>query len=349
MKKLTLFSLIIGIILMSSNLFSQDNFKVVMKENTGGNMQQINENLSYEELQSEAVDHYRKDSIDTAIIYMEYAQKKYPENDNSSLNILAQMYTVDGQYSKAIAVWKKGIEKGYFYNLNNEAYQKYYKDNNDFEKLAKIEKVKIEACHILHEVLLPENYDKKKLYPVLFIFHGNNRNIELSKTVWTSEIMKEKFISVFLQSYVPMNENTYQWVANDEKTNKEFKEIYDNIMKTYSVDTNKIIFAGMSAGGRKVVEYAFNEFIPMSGLVLNCPVIPTDITEEALKQFVEKNKRIGIITGEKDFALDGQKKLLTDIENLNGKTKMLVNKDLGHLFAEDFSVRLDEYLKWVLE
>ena len=120
-------------------------------------------------------------------------------------------------------------------------------------------------------------------------------------------------------------------------------------MATYSVDTTKIVFAGMSAGGRKVVEYAFTEFIPMTGLVLNCPVIPKDIKEETIKKFIEKNKKIGIITGENDFALEGQKKLLSDIENLNGKTKMIVNKKLGHVFAEDFSTILDEYLKWVIE
>jgi tetratricopeptide (TPR) repeat protein len=349
MKKLALFSLIIGIVLMSSNLFSQDNSKVVMKENSGVKMQQIDENLSYDELQSKVIDYYRKDSIDTAIFYMEYAQNKFPEKDMQSLKTLGKLYTIAGQYSKAITIWKQGFEKGFFYDLNNESYQKYYKDNPDFTKLAKIEKDKIDASHILYEVLLPKNYDKNRLYPTLFIFHGNNRNIELSKSVWISEIMKEKFISVFVQSYINMGEDTFQWVPKDEKTNKEFKEIYDNIMSTYSVDTNKIIFSGMSAGGSKVVEYAFNEFVPMSGLVLNCPVIPTDITEEAVKEFVEKNKRIGIITGEKDFALVGQKKLVSDIENLNGKTKMIVNKGLGHVFSEDFSIKLDEYLKWVIE
>ena len=62
------------------------------------------------------------------------------------------------------------------------------------------------------------------------IFHGNNRNIEISKSVWISETMKKKFITVFVQSYANMTENTYQWLAKDDKTNKEFKEIYDNIM-----------------------------------------------------------------------------------------------------------------------
>ena len=310
---------------------------------------QIDENLTYSELQSEAVNYYRKDSIDKAILFMEYAHQKFPENEMQSFKGLGQLYTRGGKYSKAVEVWKKGVDKGYFYNLNSNRYKELYKDNADFTELAKIEKDKNDASHIKYEVILPTNYNKNKPYPTLFIFHGNNRSIERSKLSWISETMKENFISVFVQSYTYMSQNTFQWIPNDDKTNKEFKEIYGNIMTKYFIDTNNIIFAGMSAGGRKVVEYAFNEFIPMTGLVLNCPVIPTDIDEEAIKRFVDKNKRIGIITGENDFALEAQKELLSDIDSLNGKTKIVVNKNLGHVFAEDFSIIFDEYLKWVIE
>ncbi len=339
MRKFSLRRILVFSIFLSGNLFCQDR-----------SAEKIDESLSYGELRSTAIDHLRKDSIDSAIYYMEFAHKKFPENDMQSLKILGQMYTKAGLFSKAVSVWKEGIYKGYYYDLNNEVYQRLYKDNIEFAKLAKIEKDKINALHILTEVLLPENYDNKERYPVLFIFHGNNRNIETSKLSWVSETMKNEYISVFLQSYVPMNDSTFQWLTTDDgKTNEEFRKIYDNVIKTYSVDTDRIIFAGMSAGGRKAVEYAFSEFVPVSGLVLNCPVIPADITEEEVKQFAEKNKRIGIITGEKDFALAAQKKLISDIENLNGKVKLLVNQDLGHEFSENFPVIFDEYLRWVKE
>ena len=310
---------------------------------------QIDENLSYREIQTKAIDYYRANIMDSAILFMEFAYEKFPDEDLRSTRTLGAFYAIAGQHSKAIKIWKYGIEKGYYYRLNSDRYQEAFKDNADFAEIAKNEKDKIDAAHIEHEVILPTNYDKDKFYPTLFIFHGNNRNIETSKQSWTSEIMRDQFISVFLQSYVHMSQSSFQWIPNDEKTNKEFKEIYDNIMATYPVDTNKIIFSGMSAGGRKALEYAFNEFIPMTGLVLNCPVVPRDITEDAIKQFVVKNKRIGIITGENDFALAAQQKLMHNIDSLKGQSKIIVNENLGHNFSEDFSSLLDEYLKWVIE
>ena len=67
----------------------------------------------------------------------------------------------------------------------------------------------------------------KKTYPVLYIFHGNNRNIGKSKTNWKSPLMSEEFITVFLQSYLPATSEDFRWVTNDDKTRKEFQEIYD--------------------------------------------------------------------------------------------------------------------------
>ena len=310
---------------------------------------QIDENLSYSDLQTKAIDYYRANNMDSAILFMEFAYERFPDEDLRSTRTLGAFYAIAGQHSKAIKIWKYGIEKGYYYRLNSDRYKEAFKDNAEFAELAKIEKDKIDAAHIKYEVILPTNYDKHKLYPTLFIFHGNNRNIETSKQSWISEIMTDNYISIFVQSYVHMSLSSFQWIPNDEKTNNEFKEVYDNIMATYSVDTNKIIFSGMSAGGRKALEYAFSDFIPVSGLVLNCPVVPRDISEDAIKQFVEKNKRIGIITGENDFALVAQKKLLSDIEKFEGQNKLIVNKDLGHAFSEDFSSLLDEYLKWIIK
>ncbi len=310
---------------------------------------QIDENLSFSEIQSKAIDYFRNNNADSAILYMEFAYQKFPENDIRSINILGSMYTRAGHYSKAIDIWKLGIEKGHYYNLNNPRYQEFYKDNVDFAAIAKIEKDKIDAAHMKHEVILPSNYDTNKSYPTVFIFHGNNRSIETSKQSWISKTMKDECITVFLQSYVHMDQGTFQWLPNDEKTNKEFKEIYDAVMANYAVNKKKIIFTGMSAGGRKAIEYAFNEFVPMSGLVLNCPVIPNDIQEDAIQQFVSANKKIGIITGENDFALVAQKKLVSDIEKIEGQSKLIENKGLGHEFPENFSNFLDDYLQWVIE
>ena len=304
---------------------------------------------SFDELESVTRDFYKKKNIDSSILAMEYAFKNFPKDEEKATIILAFLYTKTGNFSKAIEIWKSGLEKGHFYGLNNKAYEKDYKDNSDFAKLVEIEKNRDNASHVEYEVVLPTNYNSKNPYPILFIFHGNTRNIEKAKKSWTSQMMNDKYISIFVQSYAHWSSVGYIWISNDDKTKKEFKEIYDNIMTTYQVDTNKIVFAGMSAGGKIVLDFAFNELVPMSGIILNCPVVPDSINDHSIKQFIETNKRIGIITGEKDFALNNQKELISRIDSLEGFNRITINKDIGHTFAEDFSILLDEYLKWIIE
>jgi predicted esterase len=310
---------------------------------------QIDKNLSYEELENSAISAFRNNNADSAIMIMEYALEEFPEELGSTTYILAQIYTRAGNYSRATEIWEIGINKGYSYDLNNEVYQKYYKDNADFERLAKIEKNRMDTMHLKHEVILPTGFSPKKSYPVLFVFHGNNRNIEKSKISWNAPIMNREFITVFLQSYIPSSPTNFKWIPKDEKIKKEFTEIYNEILKTYPIDDSKIIFAGMSAGGKKALDFTLNNYFPVSGLVLNCPVVPENVTDEMITQFVEKNKKLAIITGENDFALKGQKNLVSSIEKQAGQTKIIVTEGLGHSFAENFTEILDEYLSWVIE
>ena len=91
-----------------------------------------------------------------------------------------------------------------------------------------------------------------------------------------------------------------------------------------------------------------NLFVPVSGLVLNCPVVPT-VADNFMTQYVIAKNKLGIITGENDFALKGQKSLVNTLDSLGGQTKMFITKDMGHSFPENFTLLLDEFLKWVIE
>ena len=310
---------------------------------------QVDKSLSYEELETSATSAYRNNNADSAIMIMEYALKKFPEEFARTTNILAHIYTRTNHLSKAIEIWEIGINKGYMFDLNNPYYQDYYKDNADFEALAQIEKSRLDTMHLKYEIVLPTEYDNKKMYPILFVFHGNNRNIEKSKISWNAPIMTEEFISVFLQSYIPSSPTDFKWVSKDDKIKKEFTDIYNQILKNYPVDEAKIIFAGMSAGGKKAMDFTLNNYFPVSGLVLNCPVPPQNITNEMITKFVETNKRIGIITGENDFALESQNSFVSRVDSLGGETRITVTEGLGHSFAENFTQLLDDYLRWVIK
>ena len=313
---------------------------------------QFDKFTTYEELDSIAREYFQSKNLDSAIVVREYARIKFPEHDKNATLILDFLYLRNNQDSKSLENWDYGLKKRYFFGLSLNWNKNRFKDNHEFNRLAKIDKQIGDSlsnlAHVEYEVVLPTNYSLHKEYPLLFVFHGNNRNLLQSKPIWTSDVVKDKFITVYLQSYIYMSLSAYQWKLDDEKTNKEFKEIYEQIIKQYHVNKSKVIFSAMSRGGSIAIDYAFNQFVPISGLVLNCPVIPK-ISDSSINAFVAKNEKIAIITGENDWALKKQKDLINKVDSLDGNSKITVNEGLGHQFAPGFSTKLDGYLEWILE
>jgi len=313
---------------------------------------QFDKFTTYEELGSIAREYFQSNNLDSAIVVREYARIKFPEHDKNATLILDFLYLRNNQDSKSLENWDYGLKKRYFFGLSLNWNKNRFKDNHEFNRLAKIDKQIGDSlsnlAHVEYEVVLPTNYSTDKEYPILFVFHGNNRNLQQVRTIWTTDVIKDEFIAVYLQSYIYMSNSAYQWRLNDEKTNKEFKEIYEQIIKQYPVNKSKVIFSAMSMGGSIAIDYAFNQFVPVSGLVLNCPVIPS-ISDSSINTFVDKNKKIAIITGENDWALKSQKSLIYKVDSLEGNSKITVNEGLGHQFAKDFSTKLDGYLEWILE
>ncbi|MGZ2371653.1 hypothetical protein ACXR6G_17875 [Ancylomarina sp. YFZ004] len=312
---------------------------------------QLNGYNSFEKLDSLGSKYYYENNSDSSILVFEYARSMFPEYDENATLTLSFLYSKTKQDSMILENWDYGLNKRYFFGINDLQF-KQFENNPEFNRLLKIDRQIGDSlnnlAHVEYEVILPADYSEDKEYPLLFVFHGNNRNLQQAKSVWTSKVMQDKFVTVYLQSYIHMSKTAYQWKLNDERTNKEFKEIYEQILKKYPVNKNKIIYLGMSAGGRQAVDYAFNQFVPVNGLVLNCPVIAM-ISENLINTFINENKKIAIITGENDWALNDQKNLIKKVDSLDGYGKITINADLGHQFAKDFSTVLDEYLNWILE
>jgi len=312
---------------------------------------QLDKFTSYEELDLLSKKYVQTNNLDSAILVIEYARSKFPEYDKVATYLLESLFLSTKQDSSVLKNLDYGLKKRYFFGLERYDYKDFI-NNPEFIRLARIdwqiEDSLNKLSHMKYEVVLPTNYSVNKKYPLLFVFHGNSRNIQKEKGIWTSNMTKDKFIVVFVQSYIYLTPHDYRWEDNDEKTNKEFKEIYDQIINKYPVAKNKVIFSAMSAGGSIAIAYAFNQFVPVNGLVLNCPVVP-DVSDNLIKKFVDGNKKIGIITGENDSELNSQKGLINKVDKIGGNNRITINTGFGHEYANDFSTLLDKYLIWILE
>lgn len=316
---------------------------------------------SFEELDFSVEKYIQTNHLDSAILLMENGRDRFPEFDKIATYKLNFLYLKTKQKSKAIENWEYGLKKRYYFGYSVLNNSKWFENNPEFNRLAEIDKQIGDSLtnlsHVAYEVLLPANYSSDKEYPILFVFHGNDRNIYRSKQIWSSRPQLEKFITIYVQSYIfmsnygywdNMDNYGYEWKLNDEKTNKEFKDLYEQIIRNYTVNKNKVIFCGMSKGCSVAIDYAFNQFVPVYGLVLNCPVVP-GVSDISIRKFVDKNKKIGIITGENDSRLNSQKDLINKVGSLEGNSKITINTGLGHQFSNDFSTILDDYLNWMLE
>lgn len=332
---------------MKSKLIITPFLLYVLATSAFGQLDKLN---SYQELDRLARKYFVAGKVDSAVIVVEYARKKFPDNDEdatSKLNFLYDRISI----SKSMENWEYGLKKRYYMGLQGVKNDSLL-NNPEFIRLAKLDKL-IEdslnnASHVKYEVCLPENYSKDKRYPVLFVFHGDNWNIEITKRFLTSDLVKEKFIAVYMQSYIYMTYNTFQWKLNDEKTNKEFKEIFEQILNKYPINKNQVIFTSMSSGGKIAIYFAFNQFVPVYGLILTCPVIP-DVSDSSLRDFVDKNKKMAVITGENDWAINDQKNITQKIGKLGGNNKITIKPGMGHEIPNDYSTLLDQYLSWMLE
>jgi hypothetical protein len=306
---------------------------------------------SLKELNSLSAKYCQTKNLDSAIRVIEYARSKYPEFDKDATYLLDSLLLITKQDSNVLKNLDYGLKKRYFFGLERWEYRDFI-NNPEFIRLAKIdwqiEDSLNKLSHMKYEVVLPKNYSLDKKYPLLFVFHGNSRNIQKEKDVWTSNVTRNKFIVIFVQSYIHLTTRDYRWGENDEKTDKEFKELYEHIVNKYTAAKNKVIFSAMSAGGFIAIGYAFNQFVPVDGLVLNCPVVP-DVSDSLIKKFVDENKKIAIITGENDFLLNNQKDLISKVKRIGGNNRITINSGLDHEYSENFSTLLDKNLKWILE
>jgi len=169
---------------------------------------------SFEELDSLSREYYQTNNLDSAILVYEYARRKFSNHDKDATYVLDYLYFKTNQDSKSLENWDYGLKKRYFFGLSLNWNKNRFKDNHEFNRLAKIDKQIGDSlsnlAHVEYEVVLPTNYSINEKYPLLFVFHGNDRNLQDSKLIWTSDLVKNKFIAAFLQSYIYMSNNRYQ-------------------------------------------------------------------------------------------------------------------------------------------
>jgi predicted esterase len=269
---------------------------------------------------------------------------------------LGSCYTSSKQYDKAIDLWIAANKEGIFFPFefskdyiwpsdlsnytNNKRFEHFLITNDSLRKSANSNR-KAE-----YFVNLPENYNPNTKYPLIIILHGGSGDNNYLPNEWDSKILKNSFVSVY--PHGRFAEGSYAFSFGQTGID-DIKEIYNQVISKYPINTSKIIFAGQSDGGRLATQLAYNN-IPINGLFLAFPVIPGDFNYEKAIELKKRNLKIVMICGERDSGFfPGQQEMSRILDSAKVENRFIKYPDLGHYFPNDFTEQLDKGLQFLID
>jgi len=267
---------ILSLLLLSEISFSND---------IQGNFQVVEEKLG--ELKGD-------DKYDEAIELLNSIRADFPENDFEISDWYATIYLDAKQYDKAYDIWTEGHKKGYFYLLHPQLPPyKEIAETDEFRRLSEkdleLRTAAIEKSKSVKAIILPEHYDKTKEYPLLIALHGGGSTIKRSKSHWHSEKLNKEFIVMFIQSYRHYNLKKFGWSGGDDRARNDIRNLFDEVVSNYSIDTSSVIIGGVSAGGLMAIDIAVNDVIPIAGFYGICPAEPKELNTETASKMKKAN------------------------------------------------------------
>lgn len=276
-------------------------------------------------------DHYLKESEQHTIIYY-----------------LGLLYLEIDEYQRSFEIFEVGFKQHFFFSLWPRYLSKIqeHPNGNDIIQQNEINKALFQKKSVLkYEVKLPENYNPKLEYSILYFLHGNNSNLDYLKNKWRNITLSTDLIVVLVQSPYPRSNYTFDWADNNSDSHI-IQKMHLEILERYSIDSTKIIMSGFSNGGRKAIDLFNNQTLPITGFVVFNPSKPKSNTDTY--KATELSGRGAIITGEKDYLLSKQIAMANTFLSESFPLRLVVLPNHGHDYPYCFEEEINNSIDFIL-
>jgi predicted esterase len=191
------------------------------------------------------------------------------------------------------------------------------------------------------EVVLPEDYDPGRKYPLFLALHGGGENVELFMPNWTSPVLNREFIVAFPQSTQLIAMDGYNWTEDMALSLSEVRGAYMKVVDEYPVDTDRVIVGGFSSGGVASLEVVLKDALPVLGFVVLCPAMPEGFSAQEVRAASERGVRGTLLTTEMDGRVDQQRRMVDIMEEMGLSHEFHITPDIGHWYPDDLAERID--------
>ena len=283
-----------------------------------------------------------------AIALLERTRKAFPERRDATDLAIARIYAQLGQPERSLQVLQDAHDGGVFFGLLPQMdWIQPLRAEREFQRvLAQDILLRLQAdrtSSMRYEVVTPVGYSPKESYPLFIVLHAGGDDMRNARRYWWSDELGN-FVTVYVQSFRHLTSSTFTWMQGDPQSRAALRGIYRKVVGHYSVDSRRVLIGGMSAGGMMSLDVVLRDVLPVTGFVVNCPVVPNDLDPEMAADMRRRGIRGVILTGERDFSLQDQKALVEALTRARVPVRLTIIPGQGHAIPADFPTRLDAAL-----
>jgi predicted esterase len=185
--------------------------------------------------------------------------------------------------------------------------------------------------------------------PLLIGLHGNSQTARLAADDW-SELGKRGWLLALPQSSQPLTSDAFMW-DDFEKGANEVQKVCSRLMDEYSIDPERILLGGFSAGGGLAIQLAISGALKAKGFIVVGPYLRNlDVLTPFLPEARANQMKGYIIMGQKEPE-EGQELMQRTASFLQEHgivCELEPHPDLAHAFPPNFGGSLDKALALLL-
>ncbi len=193
-------------------------------------------------------------------------------------------------------------------------------------------------------LMLPEDYDSSKRYPLIMLLHGSSRHMVGGKALMTPERRKKYPVIAYLPIAPPFFcwSNPFDVWSPVPEALPIAMENLEQIKKTYSVDENRIYVTGYSMGGTGTFAALRKYHGTFAAAVIVAPVWNTKFAEET------EDIPIWVFQGSKDKYASSNRKIVKQLQKGGQNIRFTEYEGKGHAIWSDV-YKDDEMWDWLFQ
>jgi predicted esterase len=256
-----------------------------------------------------------------------------------------------GRAQDVISVFRQGLDAGLWWAERQFADTDLdaVRDLPEFKRLMNVslERFRQAQKRIKPERVLLEPDTSSSTVPLLIALHGGGGNKESNLQEW-DVARRRGWLVLSPQATYSIFPNAYWWAEDLEKRLHDIQIHFEEVMKTYPIDTSRVVTAGMSPGSGMAVYTALSGRFPIRGFI-SIAVGWEDINGIADLAAHAGDVRGYFVIGEKDRSLQSARAIQKILRDNNVPFDEEAYPDLGHEWPPDLERTFDTAIDYIFK